>query len=291
MPILLIEEEIFLATTVATGSLYANTQVIENPSLVAQKLHRILSLDSKKLLKLLSSNRRFIWIERHLTPKQQTAIIQLGIPGLDIMRDERRIYPHGEMTSHIVGMVDIDNQGISGIEKSLDGQICTSTEDIRLSIDLNLQNILFQELQKGMEEFRARAVNGLIMDIKTGEILSMISLPSFNPNIPRDVNYKNLFDRNVSGVYELGSILKIINTALFLETTKSSLQKTYDATKPLKVGRFRVTDYHGKYRWMTISDIFRYSSNIGSGLMALEAGIDAQKSFLKKIGLMNGPLH
>ena len=276
-----------MATTIVTGSLYANAKVIKNAPQVADKLVKILSTSREDLIKRLTSGRRFIWLERHLTPKQQAEIIKLGIPGIDINRDERRIYPHGGMTAHLVGMTDIDNQGISGLEKSLDHEIRTSDEDIRLSVDLKLQNVLFDELGKAMVEFNARAVNGLIMDINTGEVLAMASLPDFNPNVPREVDYKNLFDRNVSGVYELGSILKLVNTALALEESKVSIDKMYDATKPLKIGRFSVTDYHGKNRWMSISDIFRYSSNIGSALMALEAGVDTQKDFLKKIGLLS----
>lgn len=275
-----------LATTIATGSLYANTKVIQNPKEVARKLSAILSLSEAKLIRILSSHRRFIWVQRHLTPKQQADIIKLGIPGLDIMRDERRVYPHGEVTAHLIGMTDIDNQGIAGVEKSLDTRLRTEKNDVRLSINIQIQHALYDELKKGMEEFRAQCVNGIILNIKTGEILAMASLPAFNPNIPQNVDYANLFDRNISGVYEFGSILKIINTALALESGKATIDKLYDATKPLKVGHFTITDFHAQNRWMTVADIFRYSSNIGCGLMALEAGISYQKEFLRTIGLL-----
>lgn len=279
-----------LATTVVTGSLCANAQLIQNPEAIARGLVPILGGGKEEILKKLSSGRRFVWLARHLTPKQQVLVIKLGIPGLDIIRDERRVYPHGPMTAHLVGMTDVDNQGISGVELTLDPLIRTQSQDIRLSIDIALQNLLYDELAKGMEEFRARSVNGIILSIETGEILAMASLPAFNPNIPKQVDYKNLFDRNVSASLELGSIMKLLNTALALEEAKVSLYKQYDATKPLKVGRFKITDYHGKNRFMNVYEIFQHSSNIGSGLMALDAGVTLQKAFFKRLGLLK-PLH
>lgn len=276
-----------LATTIRTGSLSANAKVIHNPHEVATKLSPILELREDLLLKRLSSKRRFIWLKRHLTPKQQKQVIQLGIPGLEIIRDERRVYPHGVLTGHVIGMTDIDNQGISGLEASLDHRLRTETGNVQLSLDIRVQNVLFDVLQKAMKTYQARAVNGLILDLQTGEILAMVSFPEVNPNRPQEVDYAKLFDRNVAGVYELGSVFKIMNTALALEKSKVPIHKQYDATKPLKIGRFQVTDVAAKNRWMSITDILRYSSNIGSGLMALEAGIDTQREFLRDLGLLS----
>lgn len=277
-----------LATTIATSSLYANPKKILNPKEVVSKLKTVFPhLNEKDVLEKLKSDKTFLWIVRHLTPQQKSAVMRLGQPGLEFMRDTKRVYPFGELLSHAVGFVDVDNTGISGLEKGMDQHLRSTNEPVELSLDIRLQHILFDELHKTVHNFSAEGGSTMMMDIVTGEILAMVSLPDFDPNKPVIENPQALFNRNTLGVYEMGSSMKIINTALALQSGIATIETKFDATQPLKVGRHFVTDYHAKNTWLTVEEIFVYSSNIGSARMALKAGSDRQKSFMKEIGFLH----
>lgn len=276
-----------LATSITTASLYANTTRIQNPKEVATKLSKIFPhLKLQELQKKLASGKSFLWIERHLTPQQKASVIRLGFPGLDFIHDTKRVYPYGSLLSHAVGFVDVDNNGISGLEKGLDEKLRSEKDPVFLSLDVRLQYALCDELKNGIKEFSADGASGMILDIKTGEILAMASLPDFDPNKPNVKKSETLFNRNTLGVYEMGSTMKVINTALALEHGNISLHTKFDATKPMKVGRFFITDYHGKNTWLDVKDIFLYSSNIGSARMALKTGTEKQIAFMERIGFL-----
>lgn len=278
-----------LATTISTTSLYANAKQIMNAEEAAAKLVTVLSkLSKKEILRRLQSERTFIWIARHLTPSQQKEILNLGIPGLGFMPDFRRIYPQGRLAAHVIGFTDIDNIGISGIEKGLNDRLTSSADSLRLSLDARFQHIARNELSKGMEEFQATGGCSLILDIKTGEILAMVSLPDFDPNHPVPSKEEEIFNKVTLGIYEMGSTMKVANTAMALESG-IPLTTRFDATKPLTVGRFKITDFRGKNAWLTVPEVFMYSSNIGSAKMALQAGAQNQQAFFKKIGFLDQP--
>lgn len=276
-----------LATSISTSSLYANAQAILDPQDAARKLVKVMpGLKQQEVLKRLISGKRFIWIARHLSPNQKAQIIRLGIPGLDFMRDQRRVYLYGSLAAHAVGFVDVDGNGLAGIEKGLDEQLRKESSPLQLALDLRLQHILYDEIKQGIEEFSATGGNGIIMDVRTGEILAMVSFPTFDPNRPDTQNKDLLFNRNTLGVYEMGSTMKIVNTALALETGVAPPGLRFDATQPLKVGRFTVTDFHPKNSWLNVDEIFIYSSNIGAARMALKVGADRQKAFMEKLGFL-----
>ena len=277
-----------LATSITTSSLYANAQAILDPVEAARKLMQVMpDFDEQELVKRLTSGKRFIWIARHLTPNQKAQIIRLGIPGLDFMRDQRRVYLYGSLIAHVIGFVDVDGNGLAGLEKGLDERLRQEDGAVQLALDLRLQHILHDELQQGIEEFSAIGGNGIIMDVRTGEILAMVSLPDFDPNRPDTLNKDHLFNRNTLGVYEMGSILKVVNTALALDSGIATLSSRFDATQPLKVGRFTITDFHPKNSWLDVREIFIYSSNIGSARMALKAGAERQRAFMEKLGFLS----
>ncbi len=279
-----------LATTIITSSLHANCKVIQNPQAVADRLLTVLpNLKRADLIRRLSSNRRFIWIARHLTPGQRLNILKLGIPGLSFMRDERRIYPQGRLAAHILGYTDVDNYGISGIEKGLDAELRAKAEPVKLSLDIRLQHVLKDEISKGIQEFGARGGCGVILNVSTGEILAMTSLPDFDPNHPAQATEEELFNKVTLGIYEMGSTMKIMNTAMAIETGSVNLATKFDATHPLQVGRFKVTDFRGKNSWLNVAEIFVYSSNIGAAKMALLSGSDKQKDFMRKLGYLEAP--
>ena len=240
-----------LATTLDSPSLYAVPKQILDPTDATSKIVRVFpKLSSADVHTKLTSGKSFVWIKRHLTPREQYDINQLGIPGLEFEHEERRIYPGGSLTSHVVGYAGIDNAGFAGVERALDDVLKERREPLPLSLDLRLQYILREELQRVIDDFTAKGGAGLIMDVNTGEILAMASLPDFDPNRPAtpDPNHPGvslvdrMFNRNTLGVYELGSIFKIFTVAMALDAGTSTLTSTYDASHPIAIGRFTISD-------------------------------------------------
>jgi cell division protein FtsI (penicillin-binding protein 3) len=243
-------------------------------------------VDEKKLAARLASKRTFVWIKRDLTPRQKWDVIRLGLPGIKFRREETRVYPLGRLMSHLVGYVDVDEKGIAGVESRFESELKNRTKPLALSIDMRIQHALCDELAAAKGEFEALGAAGLVLDARTGEVAAMCSLPNFNPNMPMATKDMSRFNRVSQGVYELGSAFKIFTTAMVLDAGVARLEDRYDATKPLKVSRFTIRDYHAKQRWLSVSEIFLYSSNIGSARLALEVGGEAQKAFLGNIGLL-----
>ncbi len=277
-----------LATTLITSSLFANPRKVMDPKEAAHKLSQtFLHLNKADLLKRLTSDKTFVWIHRHLTPAQQAQVLELGLPGIEFVRDYRRIYPQAHLLSHVVGYTDIDNRGLAGLEKGLDGRLRSDPEPLKLSIDLRFQHIIRDELLKGIKEFKCIGASGTILDFKTGEILAMVSLPDFNPNKPLKSTEDERFNKTTLGIYELGSILKIVNTALGLESGAVTLSTRFDTAEPIKVGRFTITDYKVPPGVYNVAEIFVRSSNRGSIRIALAAGIEKQKEFFRKLGYMD----
>jgi cell division protein FtsI (penicillin-binding protein 3) len=279
-----------LATNLETASLHANPRKLMDARDAATRLARALpGLDRKKAFARLTSDREFVWIKRHLTPRQKHAVNRLGIPSLDFRNEERRVYPSGSLAAHVLGFTDVDNKGLAGVERYFDQRLKRSQEPLQLSLDLRVQYVLRQELERSMQEFRAIGATGVVMDVRTGEILGMVSLPDFDPNENKGVSNEKRFNRASLGVYEMGSGFKIFTAAMALDYGTVSMSGGYDATNPIRVSRFTIRDFHGKRRWLSVPEIFKYSSNIGSVKMALDVGTRRQKAFLRKIGLFNPP--
>lgn len=278
---------VLLATSLKTASLYADARVFLDADDAAKKLARILpGLDVKNTRAKLMSDRAFIWIKRHLTPRQQHDVNRLGIPGLDFQREERRVYPSGPLVAHIIGHTDVDNRGLVGIERSFDRTLSRGANPLQLSIDLRVQHAMHAELGAAMREFRAIGAAGIVMDVRNGEVLAMVSLPTFDPNNPMAIDEEARFNRATLGVYEMGSTFKIFNTAMALDTGRITMHSGYDATDPIRISRFVIRDFHAKRRWLSVPEIFMYSSNIGSVKMALDVGPAAQRDFLRRIGML-----
>jgi len=278
---------VLLATSLNTASLYANPRLVLDPEQAAMKLSIALpDIDLKAIEKKLRSDRGFVWLQRHLTPRQQYAVNRLGIPALNFQREARRIYPLGPLASHVLGYTDIDNRGLAGIERYFDKELRTRQRNLSLAIDVRAQHVLEHELGAAMKKFIAIGAAGLIMDVNTGEIVAMSSLPAFDPNQPSAIAEKLRFNRTTLGVYEMGSTFKIFTTAMALDAGTVTLGGGYDATDPIRVARFVIRDYHAKKRWLSVPEIFMYSSNIGTVKMALEVGIASHRKFLSDLGMM-----
>jgi len=278
---------VLLATSLPTASLFANPRKVTDPAAAAARIVEVIpDLSEEVVAARLASDRSFVWIRRNLTPTQQFEINRLGIPGLDFEAEERRVYPHGRLAGHIVGFTNVDNLGLAGIEQSMDAAIAGAKTPLQLSIDIRVQQIVRQELASQIEKFKAIGGGAIVLDVRTGEVVSMVSLPDFDPNAPAQAPDETRFNRITLGVYELGSVFKIFNHAIALETGAASMSKTYDARKPIRISRFRISDFHPENRVLTVPEIFKVSSNIGSAKMALDIGSERQRQYLGHLGLL-----
>jgi cell division protein FtsI (penicillin-binding protein 3) len=277
---------VLLATSLPVVSLYVDPRAVLNAREAADKLVTVLpELDRGEVLSKLTSKSRFVWISRNLTPKQQYNVNRLGLPGLGFQRGERRVYPHGRLAAHVLGLTDVDGRGISGIEKYFDGTLRAGNR-IDVALDIRIQEMLRQELAGAMLEFRAIGAAGVVLDANSGEVVSLVSLPDFDPNDTKSAGGEASFNRATKGVYEMGSTFKLFTAAMALDSGTVDLSGGYDASQPIRVARFTIRDYHGKNRWLSVPEIIMYSSNIGAAKMALDVGTEAQRAYLRRFGLL-----
>jgi cell division protein FtsI (penicillin-binding protein 3) len=278
---------VIIATSLPTASLYADPKEVIDPIGSLNRLAAVLpGIDRERLsARLTAAGGRFVWVRRDLTPDEQYAVNRLGLPGFGFVTEERRVYPQGSIAGHVVGLSDIDGRGIAGIEMAFD-QTLQRGDRVRLSLDLRVQHMVRQELAEAVREFRAIGAAGVVLDVRTGEILSMVSLPDFDPNIPGEEPADSRFNRVTSGVYEMGSTFKLFTLAMGLDSGVTSLRGGYDASRPIRVGRFTISDYHAKNRWLSVPEILIHSSNIGAAQMAVAVGTSRQRDYLARFGLL-----
>ncbi len=279
---------VLLATSLPTVSLHADPTLVIDAEEVARKVAHVLpNARTKILMRKLSSNGRFVWLARNLTPKQHHRINSLGLPGISFQSGERRVYPHGQLVSHVLGLTDVDGNGVAGLENSFDGDLRASDRPLRTSIDVRVQSILRDELIASMNEYKAIGAAGLVMDVNNGEILAMVSLPDYDPNKPSRMSFDAVFNRAAKGVYEMGSTFKLFTAAMALDSGVVDIGGGYDASKPIRISRFAISDYHAKNRWLSVPEIILHSSNIGAAKMALDVGGKTQKDYLQRFGLLH----
>jgi cell division protein FtsI (penicillin-binding protein 3) len=288
-----------LATDVKAPSLFAEPRKLIDVDEAEELLTAVLpDLDANEVRDRLSSKRGFVWLKREITPKQQQEIHRLGIPGVGFLTENKRVYPNGPVVSHEIGHVNIDNQGIAGIEKWLDGQglaalhmagLATDRlqKPVNLALDLRVQFALRDELVAAREKFKAKAASGVVLNVNTGEIVALVSEPDYDPNNPREANDPTRINRLTTGVYEMGSTFKVLTVAMALDSGKATLSSTFDASHPLHYGRFAIHDYEPMHRALSVPEIFTYSSNIGAARMALAVGVQGHQAFLKKMGQLD----
>ncbi len=286
-----------MATDVAVHSLYADPQHILDLDEVVEKLGATLpGLDAAELRKALGDrSRRFAWVARSLSPRQAQIVHDLGLPGLAFRAELKRAYPLGPLAGHLIGTVNVDNKGVAGLERMLDetGQVeavqgpgRTLRPPLRLSIDIGVQHALAEELKQAIARYAAAAAAGVVLEAASGRIVAAVSLPQSDPARPADWLDESRADRLMAGTYELGSIFKTLTVAMALDSGAADLDKTYDVRKPLTAGPYTITDLHPQGRPLSVRDIFLHSSNVGAGMMALEAGAERQRAFLAQLGLL-----
>ncbi len=278
---------VLLASSIENYSLAVNAKKIQDYHCnytISKKLETILSIPKEQIQNKLLKDNHFVWIKRYISPREHQKIINLGEIGLRLEKEKnRRIYPLENIMSHVVGYTDIDGEGQSGIEKGLNKKLSQGI-DIKLSIDSRIQESTHNELIKRIKKFSADSGLSIILNIKTGEILSMISYPDFNPNNKKSFSKVNLFNKALQGNYEMGSTFKPITIAMGLSQKIINSEMTFDVSKPIQQGKYKIEDFEPYDGKLDIKGIIVNSSNIGTAKIAKKIGEKNQKSFFKKIG-------
>src|SRR3954468_6498167 len=288
-----------LATDVKASSLFGEPRrIIDKDEAIELLTATVPDLDEAEVRERLKHAKGFVCPKREITAKQQQDIHKLGIPGIGFLRENKRVYPTGNEVAHLIGLVNIDNQGIAGMEKWLDNQGLADLhragfatdrlqKPIELSVDLRVEHALRDELLKAKAKFSAKAASGLVANVNTGEIVAMVSLPDFDPNSPKEAHDPDRINRLTTGVYEMGSTFKAFTLAMALDTGKYDLNSLWDARGPLHFGKFAIHDDEPKGRFLSMKEVFTFSSNVGAARIALSQGVEAHKAFLRKLGQLH----
>ena len=277
----------FLAVSLPTVALYANPKEMIDTAEAAHRLKKVLpKLDEAKIAgRLANAEKQFVYLARQLNPREQVAINNLGIPGVYFEQTERRRYPLGRTAAHVLGGVDVDGTGIAGVEKQFDERLTKDNMPLKLSLDVKVQAVVRDELSKAMGDFRAIGGCGIVMDVRTGEVLAMVSLPDYDANLVRSATDEERFNRAVTGVYEPGSTFKLQTASMALDSGIAHLWDIYDAGHPINIGRFTITDFEGKKRPLALPEVLAYSSNLGAAHIAQSVGAERQRSWMRNMGM------
>jgi cell division protein FtsI (penicillin-binding protein 3) len=275
-----------LATNLITASLYANPKEILDAKAAAREISQLMpELPFTELYNKLNSGKKFVWLKRHLPPAEQQRVYELGLPGLYMAKDEKRSQPHAAAFSHVVGLVDVDGNGLSGLEKQFDEQLRQQPEGVHLSLDSRIQWIVREELMKAVQLHNAKGGVAVVADVTNGQLVSMVSLPDYDPAHLHRVNDENIFNRVTSGVYEMGSIFKPISIAIALESERLSMGDVFNVSKPLKVSGHYINDYRGgKGGYLSVPEVLMYSSNKATAQIASGVGYKMQREYLQRLG-------
>ncbi|HGG06165.1 MAG TPA: penicillin-binding protein 2 [Aliiroseovarius sp.] len=293
-----------LATNLLTRALYAQPPMMVDKAQAARELARIFpDLEEEKLLAQFTGSRKFLWIKRKISPEQQQMVHDIGEPGLLFGPREMRLYPNGAIASHVLGGASFGREGVNsaevigvaGVEKYFDDWLRNpdnSDHPLALSLDLTVQSAVEEILDGGMKLMGAKGAAAVVIDVYTGELISLVSLPDFDPNKrPRPLTKGSaadspLFNRAVQGVYELGSVYKIFAASQALDLGLVSPQTMVNTRGPLKWGRFSIRDFHDYGAQLSVTDVIVKSSNIGTARIAQQIGAERQQAFLGSLGLL-----
>jgi cell division protein FtsI (penicillin-binding protein 3) len=295
-----------LATNLETHALYAQPPQMIEPVRAADELVKVFpDLDRERLLRDFTGKRKFVWIKKKISPEQMQAVHEIGEPGLLFGPREMRLYPNGHLAAHVLGGTSFGKEGVSaaevigiaGVEKQFDAYLrdpANGNRPLQLSLDLTVQAAAERVLAGGMRIMNAKGATSVLMDVHTGEVISVVSLPDFDPNDrPRPLTSGSasdspLFNRSVQGVYELGSTFKIFAAAQAIDLGLVNPGTPIDTRPPFKVGGHLIGEFRNKnYETLTVSEIISKSSNRGTGRLALMIGPERQQRFLKALGMLD----
>ena len=289
-----------LARDMPAFSAFAEPRRIVDADEAVEKILAIFpDLNARDLHTRLSGRSGFTWIRRSISAREQQALWEQGIPGVGFRRETRRLYPNGSVAAQVLGAVNIDNKGIAGIERWIDQSglevlqmagLDLKRQDlapVQLSVDMKVQHAFTDELRKEIDRFKAVGGAGLVLDVTNGEVVSLVSLPDFDPNDATQAQKPEHINRINVGVYEMGSTFKAMTTAMALDSGVFNIHSVLDASKPLSFGRFRINDFRGEKRPLNMPEAFLVSSNIAFARMAMGVGVEGHKSFLGQLGQLD----
>lgn len=274
-----------LVTSVPTKDLSINPKKVKDKDKeeVARNLSAVLpGVTYEDVLKKINEGGSFRYIKRNITPVEQKDVNWLGYYFLSETDGEKRVYPQGNLFSHLLGSVDIDNKGTAGLEKAYEPIL--QEKNLTLSLDISVQEIVRKILMEQIAKFKATGGTSIVMNVHTGEVLASVSLPDYNPNLPLDDDPDKRFNKATLGAYEFGSVFKLFNTAMALDSGVIKPTDSFDAGHAIKIGRKTLEDYRGQNRMLMVPEILMHSSNIGSIRIALKAGYERQRAFLGRFG-------
>lgn len=294
-----------LATNLVTHSLYAQPPLMVDPARAADQLAEIFpDLDAAQLKKDFSGKRKFLWVKKKISPEQMQLVHEIGDPGLLFGPREMRLYPNGALAAHVLGGASFGREGVrsaevvgtAGVEKTFDTWLrdpANGGAPLQLSVDLTVQSTVEDVLYGGMRLMNAKAASAIMMDVSTGEIIAMASLPDFDPNTRPSALLKGepgdspLFNRAAQGVYELGSTFKVFAVAQALELGLVNPDTLVDTKSPMFWGKYKIRDFHNYGAQLSTTDVIVKSSNVGTAHIAMMVGAERQQQFLKSLGFFD----
>lgn len=284
-----------LARTIEAWSIGVHpTKLLGSPEALAPQLARLMPERSEaQYLAILKSGKTFTYLRRRAMPELVAAVNALGEPGMAYAREPERLYPQSTLAAHVIGYTDFDGHGVMGMERVLDEELTDPLRrgrPVALSIDRRVQAAMESELSAAMVNLRAIGATGLVLDVDTGEVVSMVSLPVFNPNKSGEAAPDARRNNVTQSVYELGSTFKPLSMAAAIDAgVVGNLGRRVDATAPLAIGGFKISDDHAQKRWLNVPETLVHSSNIATARFADELGRDRMAAYFERMGFREPP--
>ncbi len=292
---------VLMATDVPATAVYADPSVLVDVDDAVDRLAVVMpDLQRDSLRQRLDNNSRFEWIARDLTPAERDLLMGQGIPGVGFLEEARRFYPSGRLAAHVLGAVNVDHEGLEGIERYLDNGPLAELEALgfldranpdfapqALSLDVRVQHVVRDVLVQALETYQAMAATAAVMDVRTGEILSLVSLPDFDPNTREGLGEETALNRATGGVFELGSVFKVFTIAAGLDSGAITMDSQHDARRPIRIGSSTINDFHARRAILSTSEVFTSSSNIGTIRIAEAMGVPTQRAYYDRLGLLS----
>jgi cell division protein FtsI (penicillin-binding protein 3) len=280
---------LLLATTLSSYSLYAEPSRIWNPDETAAALVSLRpSLDERAVAAQLASDRAFVWVDRGLSPKERQDVFELGHPGLGFRREPKRAYPNAPLGSHLIGWTNIDLLGAAGVERAFDERLTSdNAPELAVAMDGRAQFAIAEELKAAVEHFSALSASSVLLDIQTGEIISMVSVPDFNPNAYGTESPESRKNHAAISTYDLGSVFKPLTMAMALEDGLTTRDESFDVHLPYRVLNKYIRDDHPASEALTLDYVLSESSNRGTAMLAQRIGKERQQHYLRELGLMD----
>ena len=279
-----------VARDLPADDLYARPHLFSDKRLVARQLAAVTGADERRLVQMFASKKAYVLVARQLPPEVRAKVQRLGLAGLEYEPDSKRHYPDGRMMAQVVGVTDPDGNGVSGLELGLDPKLRGERpgDPVQTSLDMRVQFILAHEAAASKEEFKANAAGGLVMDVRTGEILALVSLPDFDPNARAFAAGNSTRNIMAQDVYELGSVFKVFSFTLALEDhTIPNLDEQIPIGNGYKIGKYTIHEAEHLPATLAVREVLAQSSNIGTAQIALRSGPSRQRAFLTRMGLLS----